>query len=162
MHVRTACFDGASFEPIQKSGNFGRLKLTRFSWNPPVPLLHPKTLLQESYIKETVFLRSLPIEYAHQDDIWQSVTPNMHVARWSTKKTLIFSHKETYILTKRDLYSHKKRPTVDSARWHTTQRATQHAHRKHCAVAMILRQRQWVISHIWMSHVSRMNESCLT
>jgi len=40
LHTRTAFFE-AHFWAHYKSGNFERLKVTRLSWNPPTPLLHP-------------------------------------------------------------------------------------------------------------------------
>ena len=37
MHLRTAFFEAHLLSP-SKSGNFERSKVTRFSWNPPIPL----------------------------------------------------------------------------------------------------------------------------
>ena len=42
MHLRTAFFRRI-FWAHKKSGNFGSREVTRVSWDPPIPLLHPMT-----------------------------------------------------------------------------------------------------------------------
>jgi len=60
-----------------------------------------------------------------------------------------------FLFCKRDQYTLQKRPTY-------TTKETSRALRLHFRLRAPKRAVEWVMSHIWMSHVTHMNESCHT
>jgi len=160
-----------------------RLKVTRFLWNPPIPLLHPDNTLegadlrgisntnlpflvnlsflvhkQQNYKlafrkltkRQVEAIQTCPSCYRHPNQasiIWHMSHHVTFTARHM--KVCITSHSSTYCMSHQSLIleASQKQPVRSRSTWtaHMSEACTTY---------------EWVMSHIWLRHVSCMNEAC--